>query len=109
MTFLFLLLFYEIFPVRKAKMKKKEMVEIRYLKNRYSLDYDNIPSNQLIQICAIVSSLDISIAVGIISLLESFWYKIVFGFIIVFLLILISYHFVYLFYKKKGLVKNGKH
>ncbi len=84
-------------------------MEIKYLKKYYSLDYDNISYPQLLQICAIVSSLDMAIVVTIVSMISSFLWEIVVGFVSMSILIVISYHLVYLFYKKKGMIKHGKH
>ena len=114
MTFVFLFIIYQILfviPAKKNvdKKKKKELLEIRYLKSRYPLDFNKISYNQILQICAIVSSLDMAIAVTVVSLIDSFLWEIVVGFVTVCILIFVSYHLVYLFYKKKGMVKNGKH
>ena len=114
LTFLFLFIIYQflfIIPAKKNmdKKKKKELLEIRYLKSRYSLDYDKISYPQLLQICAITSSLDMAITVTIVSFIESFLWEIAVGFVTICILIFISYYFVYLFYKKKGMVKHGKY
>ena len=115
MTFIVVLLFYQIVFIRpqkkyyeKNEKNKKELLEIRYLKSKYNLDFDKIPYLQLLQLCAITSSLDISIAVMIVSYIESFLWEIVVGFVMIFILIFGSYHLIYLFYKKKGMIKNGK-
>ena len=111
-TYLFVFLFYEFFfilPQKSNKKKeKKELLEIRYLKMKYPLDFDKISKPQLLQICGLLSSFDISIVVTVVANIQNFWLKILIGLILVFVLIIISYHFVYLFYKKKGMVKNGK-
>ena len=114
LTFLFLFVLYQILfiiPAKKnmEKKKKKELLEIRYLKSRYSLDYDKISYPQLLQICAITSSLDMAITVTIVSYIHSFLWEIIVGFVAICILIFVSYYFVYLFYKKKGMVKHGKH
>ena len=116
MTFVLLFLVYQFIFIRSAKKNyekknsdKKEMLEIRYLKSKYNLDFDKISYPQLLQLCAITSCFDISLTVTIVSFIDSFLWEIVVGFVSIFLLIFISYHFIYLFYKKKGMVKNGKH
>ena len=76
---------------------------------RYHIDFDSKIYPQLLQICAIVSSLDISIIVWILSKIENLWLMMIIGFVSMLLFIVISYHFVYYFYKKKGMVKDGKH
>ncbi|MBR2828340.1 MAG: hypothetical protein IKE70_03830 [Bacilli bacterium] len=114
LTFLFVFIFYQIFIVSKAKRLKKknskkndwEVMEISYLVKRYHIDLDKISYPQLLQIVAITSSFDISLVISIIFLLPNFILEIVVGIISMVLLILISYHLVYLFYKKKGMIKK---
>ena len=115
MTFFFLFLIYQMFfigPLKKKyknKEERKELLEIRYLQLRYHLDLDKISYVQLLQLCSIASSFDISIVVSVVSLIQGFFLKIVIGFVMIFLLIISTYHLVYLFYRKKGMIKNGKY
>ena len=112
MTYLFVFIIYQIFVIGPAKKRKKknnkdkEIIEVKYLISRYKIDLDKISYNQLIQICALVSSFDISIAVGVMTLFNNFLLQMLLGFTTIFILIFISYHMVYLFYKKKGMIKN---
>ena len=119
MTFLFVFILYQIFVVRKMKkikedignkkIKKKEyreVMEISYLINVYHIDIKNINYNQLLQIVSIVSSFDIAIVVTIVSNINNFILDIVIGIVSIIFIILFSYHLVYLFYKKKGLIKK---
>lgn len=112
MTYLFVFIIYQIFVISPAKKRKKknnkdkEIIEVKYLISRYKIDLDKISYNQLIQICALVSSFDISIAVGVMTLFNNFLLQMLLGFTTIFILIFISYHMVYLFYKKKGMIKN---
>ena len=116
LTFIVVYLFYQIFliiPVKrglkekKKRKERKELLEIRYLKAKYRLDFTKISYPQILQICALVSSFDISVAVSVVAHVESFLWEIVVGFVIVSILIFVSYHLVYLFYERKGMVKNG--
>ena len=120
LTFLLLFVIYQIFligPLKEENLEKrknkkksdKELLEIKYLKSKYDLDFNKIKRNQLLQICAITSSLDMAIAVTVVAFIKSFLWEIVVGFVVVVSLIYISYYLIYLFYKKKGMVKNGKH
>ena len=113
LTFLLLYLLYQIVFIvpmkRKKKKKNTELLEVRYLKSRYPLDFKKIPENQLLQLCAIVSCLDMAITVTIVAFIDNFLWEIVVGIVVMVLLIVVSYHLIYLFYKKKGMVKNGKH
>ena len=111
--FVFIFVIYQVFIVSKAKKnkskrgRKKEPAEIVYLKKVYKdLDFKKIPYNQLLQIIAITSSFDISLIVSIIFNTNNFFLKILIGFISTIIIVLTSYHLVYLFYKKKGMIKN---
>ena len=113
LTYLFVFAIYQIFIISPAKKRKKkniktdkEVFEVKYLVTKYKLDLEKISYNQLIQICALVSSLDISIAVSVMTLTKNFILEMLLGFGSIFILIIISYHMVYLFYKKKGMIKN---
>jgi lysophospholipid acyltransferase (LPLAT)-like uncharacterized protein len=115
LSFLLMLIIYELFIVRTAKKRRankknskkykdKEVTEIKYLIWKYKLDISKVNYNQLLQIVAITSSFDISVVVSIIMIINNFWLEILVGFISTLVLILISYHLVYLFYKKKGMI-----
>ena len=111
-TFFITLIFYEIFVVSKTKkkiangLKVKDIVEIRYLVNRYNLDMKKIDYNQLLQLVALLSSFDISIVISIMLLINNFILEIIFAFVGIIVSILLSYHIIYLFYKKRGMIKN---
>ena len=119
MCYVLVLSFYEVFIVRRAKNYKsgkmnkkkkakfKEPSEVILLRNKYKVDIDKVDYNQLLQIIALTSSFDISLVVSVMSLITIFILKLVVGFILIFLTLFVSYHFVYLFYKKKGMIKNG--
>ncbi len=119
MCYTVVLFFYEIYFVRRAKNYKsgkmskrrkeryKEPSEILLLKSKFKLDMDKVNYNQLLQIVALTSSFDISLVVSVMSLIPIFALKLIVGFILIFLTIFISYYLVYLFYKKKGMIKNG--
>ena len=119
MCYIVVLAFYELYFVRRAKnyrsgkMKKKkkdkykEPGEIMLLRSKFKVDVDKVNYDQLLQIVALVSSFDISLVVSVMSIIPIFVLKLVVGLILIFLTIYVSYYLVYLFYKKKGLIKNG--
>ena len=121
MCYVLVLLLYELIVVRRAKRYRdgklskrkmeryKEPSEILLLKNKFNLDVDKINYNQLLQIVALVSSFDISLVVSVMSIIDNFALKLVVGFALIFISLYVSYYLVYLFYKKKGMIKNGKH
>lgn len=114
MSYVLIFIIYQIFIILPAKKnrsgrKKRELLEIKYLELKYNLDLDKVKYEQLLQICALVSSFDISLSVTFVSLVNGLMLELLVGFLSIIILIFISYHFVYLFYKKKGMIKNGKH
>ena len=120
LSFIFVFVIYQIFIIRPAKKRKsnkkmskkkkddvsKELFEVKYLQARYKLDMKKIDYNQLIQICAITSSFDIAFIVYLIGIINNFILRVLGGFIFTLGIIMLSYHLVYLFYKKKGMIIN---
>ena len=115
LTFIFVLIIYEVFIITPIKKKRglnsdyKEIIEIKYLIARYNLDLKKVDYNQLLQICGIVSSFDIALVVSLVAYVNGLVLELIVGFSSATIIILLSYHIVYLFYKKKGMIKNGKH
>lgn len=110
LTFLLIFIIYELFLVRKAKKDKrrKKPVEVNYLMGKFNLDLDKINYKRLLNIISAVSAFDISFVVTIVSLFENFLLQLLVGFVLIMLLIIVSYDIVGRIYKKKGCCKNGK-
>ena len=106
-TYIFIFIIYQLLIIYKKK-NNSELLEIKYLVSIYNLNIDKINKDSLRQICAIISSFDIAVTVGIVSHLQGLVIEIIGCFITVFVLVICSYHLVYLYYKKRGLIKNGK-
>lgn len=106
--FLIVFLIYEIFLVRKCKknMNRKKPAEVQYLMSRFKLDLKKINYKRLLNIVSLVSAIDISLVVAIMSLFNVFYLQLLVGFAAVFIIILVSYNFVGFVYKKKGCCKN---
>ena len=111
-TYIFVFLAYLLFIVRRAKRKPKgkkkpkEPLEVTYLVNRYGLDLKKVDYNRLLIVISLVSSFDIALIVSIILSIKIFVLEIIVGFISMMGIILLSYHLVYLVYKKKGMIKD---
>ncbi len=109
-SFIFVFIIYELFIVRKAKKnekKKKENkqpIEVKYLMFRYKFDLKKIDYYKLLHVVALVSSFDIAFIVSISMLTNIFWLQILIVLALVVPVILVSYHLVYLVYKKRGLI-----
>lgn len=106
MTYLFVFFIYQIFIIGKAKRKnsKKRPMEVNYLINKYHIDIKRIDYKKLLLIISLVSSLDISILVTIILIFDSYFIKTIVALLLVIPIIVISYHFIGRYYKKKGMV-----
>lgn len=110
MSFIFIFVVYEIFVVRSAKKnqkkkkKNKEPAEIKYLVAKYKFDLKKLDYNRLLHICALVSSFDMAIIVSIALLFDTYVLQLLMALVLVVPLVLLSYHIVYLVYKKKGLI-----
>ncbi len=117
LSFVFIFLLYQIIIIGPAKRSKslktrgkrkdKNPIEVKYLISKYKLDMEKVNYNQLLQIVAITSSFDIALIGSLIMAVEDFFLSVVVGIVAIVVLIMGSYHLVYLFYKKKGMVKNG--
>ena len=109
-SYIFIFLMYQLLIVRPSKSTKRKKpfvpVEVTYLEKRYKLNLKKVNYNQLLQIIAITSSFDITLVVSVIALVNNFFISILLAIVITVLSIIISYYFVYLFYKKKGMIKN---
>lgn len=107
-SFIVVFLLYEIFVVRRAKSKKKpkEPFEVTYLVGKYRLDLEKVNYKKLLRVISLVSSFDIALVVSIIVLLKNYVLEIIVGFIATLVIILISYHLVYLVYKRGGMIKD---
>ena len=111
LTFICVFLLYYFFIIKrtlkkKKKGMKKEVVEVLYLVSVYKLDINKVNYNKLLYVVSVVSSFDIALTISIMSIFKSFWWQLITGFVLVFITILISYHIVYLFYKRGGMIKD---
>ena len=108
-SFIVMFLIYEILIFRLSKKllgKETELIEASYLEKKYKLDMGKVSYKGLRNTIAFVSSFDIALIVSIIANINNFILEILVGFISMVGIILISYHIVYLVYKKKGMIKN---
>lgn len=118
LTFVLVFIIYKIIifskTIRHETKKKKNNVienyyrpmEVKYLVNRYKLDLSKIHYGKLLNMISLVSALDLSIIITLASISDNFYIQLLIAFISMIPIILISYHLVYLHYKKKGMIKN---
>ena len=110
LSFLFILVIYEIFIVAKAKKNEKSRkdkklpIEIVFLMTKYNFNLKKIDYYKLLHVCAFVSSFDMALIVTLAMLFENTLLQLLCVVVLVVPVILISYHMVYLVYKKRGLI-----
>ena len=110
LSFLFILVIYEIFVVAKARKNEKKKkdnkfpAEVKYLISKYKFDLKKINYHRLLHVCALVSSFDMALIVTLAMIVENYLLQLVIIVVLVIPVIIVSYHLVYLCYKKKGLI-----
>lgn len=121
-TFILIYMLYYLFTIRKelnkierkrkGKVKKRRKkvdeaklpVEIQYLVLRYKLDLSKITYWKLLQLMGVVTSFDLALVVTVVSLVTGTGLQLLLGFVLLIPVLLLSYHFIGLHYKKKGMV-----
>ncbi len=109
-VYLVVYLFYLFFSVLKRKKLdvNKIPVELKLLIKKYRLDMSKINYRGIMNRIALVSSFDIAfVATFIFKFIESVFWAIVVGAIMIVPVILITFNFIGLYYTKKGCVVNG--
>lgn len=110
LSYIFVFIIYEIFIVARAKKNEKKKkdnkqpMEVKYLVNKYKFNLKKISYHKLLHVVAAVSSFDIAFIVSLSLLTNNFILQMVIILVLVVPVILVSYHLVYLVYKKKGLI-----
>ena len=102
-VFLIIYLFYLITVInRRNKLDKlMEGMEVKYLKNKYKLSLKTTNKKLVGHLIALTNSLVVSITVLLVSVIENYILKLMVAFIVLVPLILISYHFIGLFLKRR--------
>ena len=105
-TFVIVYLIYFLFVVKRKKSieKLKNSLEVRYLVNKYHINIEKIDLHKLAKQIALCNSLIISITFMIVLLVKNYFLKMLVAFVVLFPLILISYHIL----AKILLKKEGK-
>lgn len=105
-VFIIVYLIYLLFVVKrkKANEKLKKSLEVRFLINRYQIDIENINIKSLSNKIALCNSFIIATTFIIVLFVKHFILKMLLGFVVLFPLILISYHIL----AKSLLKKEGK-
>lgn len=93
--------------LRKKKLEKyRNSTEIRYLVGRYHVDMKASNMKTVANIMALTNAFIISLTVTIISFIPNFIIKILVGFVLLIVLILISYDIIGKYFQKKYGIKK---
>lgn len=103
-TFLTVFLIYYLFVIRRKKYLDKFIKgkEVLYLKKVYKLKIKEDDYKKIAYIIALTNSFIISITIFIVSFFKYFFVQLLIGFVIVMVLIVVSYHIIGKTLKKTG-------
>ena len=110
MSFVAIIIAYELLIVNRAKKHEKkkkdnkEPIEVKFLVTKYKFNLKKLDYHKLLHVCAFVSSFDMALIVTLSMLFENGLIQMLVVLLLVVPVILISYHIVYLVYKKRGLI-----
>ena len=110
MSYVVILIAYELLIVNRAKKHEKkkkdnkEPIEVKFLVTKYKFNLKKLDYHKLLHVCAFVSSFDMALIVTLSMLFENGLIQMLVVLLLVVPVILISYHIVYLVYKKRGLI-----
>lgn len=109
-TFDFVLIFtlYYILFIRKAKRGVKTPSEVQYLINLYKLDTKKFSYKKFLVFVGLVTSFDTSLVATIVTVVDGIVWQILFGFIIVIPVMVISFTILGKYYKNKETKDNSK-
>ena len=107
-SFILIYILYYFLFIWKAKRGKKMPSEAQYLISLYSLDINKFSYRKFLKIIGLVTSLDIAIVVTIVSIVDGIIWQILFGFVAVVPVIVLSFMIVGKYYQQKQLKDNSK-
>ena len=100
--FIVLYILFYLFMVKKARRNSKKVpVEVQYLLVQYNLDTKNFRYKQFMNTVALVASFDISLVATIVFHIDGFIWQLLFGFIFLVPVILLSFMLVGRYYQNK--------
>ena len=99
---------------RKGKKKKKTTketkrkmpVEVELFVTKYKIDLDKVNYRYFLQLMGLVVAFDLGIIVTIISYIDELWIQLLVGFVLIIVLVLLSFKLLGNYFKKKGLTKD---
>lgn len=103
LSFIFIYILYLIIVVGRKKSLERldKTTEYMYLKKRYKLKLEKVNKKSLANLIALANSFIIALTVFIVSIVENIALKILLALLVMIPFILIIYHFIGIYLKKK--------
>lgn len=109
LTFLLIYTIYYFASIRKAKKDVKKIpVEVQYLILKYKINLNKINYREFLNAIAIIGSFDIALVATIVGFIDGILWQLLFGFLAVIPVIIISFSIVGKYYKKREIRKEDK-
>jgi len=99
---------------KKKKNNKEELEEkklpseFEFFIHVYKIDLSKVNIRYFLQFLALVIAFDLSVTVTIMNFINGLWLRIIIGFILMIVIVLISFKLAGNYFKKKGLILNDK-
>lgn len=91
---------------KKTKSKKKMPIEIQYFVTKYNIDLEKVNYRNFLKLMGMVVAFDLSIVASVVIYIETLWLQLLVGFVLVLVVVLISFSLLGNYLKKKGLTKD---
>ena len=108
LDFIVIFMFYYFIYVRKGRKNKKKPSEVSYLITYYKLDTSLFSYRKFLTVVGLVVSFDIAVVATFVPIIDGIVWQILFGFIIIIPVVVLSFILVGNYYKKKQTLDNSK-
>lgn len=107
-SFILIYILYYVIFIRKSRRGVKVPTEAQYLISLYKLDVNLFSYHKFMRIVGLVTSLDIAIIATIVAKVEGVVWQILFGFVAVIPVIILSFLLLGKYYQRKQIQDNSK-
>ena len=95
--------------IKATKEDKKKMPsEVKFFVERYKIDLDKVNYRYFLQLIGLTVAFDLSVVIAVMDFISVLWIKCLVGFVLMIVIVLLSFRLLGNYFKKKGLVKNDK-
>ena len=107
-SFILIYIIYYVLFIRKSKRGEKVPSEAQYLISVYKLDVNKFSYRRFIKVVGLVTSFDIAIVATIVAKVDGIIWQILFGFVAVVPVVVLSFMLLGKYYKNKQTKDNTK-